>query len=316
MKNIFVTGASGFIGQALCRRLLKLNFNVTGTYRNSKLVIKNSKFKKFFIDEINMQTTWKQALNKIDCIIHCAGKSHVMNDKENVEIYDQINTWGTKKLALDAVEAGVKRLIFLSTIKVNGESQNQKNNHKIFKNTDTPNPQDKYSLSKFRAENLLREIALKTKLEIIIVRLPLVYGYNVQGNLKRLMQLVDLKIPLPFSLIKNKRSLVSIDNLIDLLIRCIDHPKASGQTFLISDGEDLSTKDLLRYIAIEKGYKIHFFPFPLSLLKFFCFIIGKSKEISRFTSSLQVDIENTKELLDWKPILSVKDGIRRMVKNK
>ncbi len=183
----------------------------------------------------------------------------------------------------------------------------------IFTNNDIPNPEDSYAISKLEAEKVLWEISAKTNLEVVVVRLPLVYGYGVKGNMARLMKLINSGIPLPFSLIKNQRSLIGIDNLVDVLIRCVDHPEASGKTFLVSDGEDLSTPDLLRHVASSMERSTRLFPFPISLLKLFGFAIGKSSEINRLTNSLQVDISFTRKILNWSPPLTVQEGIRRIM---
>ena len=181
---------------------------------------------------------------------------------------------------------------------------------------DIPNPQDLYAISKLEAERALWEFSVKTQLEIVVVRLPLVYGYGVKGSLARLIAIVRSGIPLPLDLIKNQRSMIGIDNLVDLLMSCIDHPKASGKTFLASDGEDLSTPELIKLIASSMGRKANLFPLPISILKFLGSILGKREEINRLTRSLRVDNSYTKEILNWTPPVSIKEGVRRMVQKK
>jgi len=316
MKKILVTGASGFIGSALCSELVKSDFIVCGIGRNLDNSLNNCGYEYVSIGDINSQTNWKNILEKVDCIIHCAGRAHKMSENKELDLYHLVNTKGTIRLAEEAVKAGVKRLIFLSSAKVNGESTGKINNKEIFTNKDKPEPQDSYSISKLRAEEALWEISAKKGLEVTVVRLTLVYGKEVKGNLKNLIKLVKLGIPLPLSMVKNKRSMIGIDNLINLLIRCIDHPQACGKTFLVSDGEDLSTQKLINYIAKSMGLKARLFPVPLTILKFLGFIFGKQKEVNRLTGSLRVDNNHTQKVLNWKPPLSVEEGIRRMVQGK
>lgn len=316
MKKILVTGATGFIGSALCSELVKSDFIVCGVGRNFDNSLNNSGYEYTSIGDINSETSWKNILKKVDCIIHCAGRAHKMSDNKDLDLYHLVNTKGTKRLAEEAAKAGVKRLIFLSSAKVNGESTGKINNKEIFTNKDKPDPQDSYSISKLKAEEALWEISAKKGLEVAVVRLTLVYGKEVKGNLKNLIKLVKLGIPLPLGMVKNQRSMIGIDNLINLLIRCIDHPQASGKTFLASDGEDLSTPKLINYIAIAMRLKVRLFPVPLFMLKFLGYIFGKRKEINRLTGSLRVDNNYTQKVLNWTPPVSVEEGIRRMVKRK
>ena len=190
------------------------------------------------------------------------------------------------------------------------------NNRKSFLQSDEINPIENYAISKYEAEQALLQISDKTAIETIIIRSPLVYGPSAPGNLARLIKLVSSNIPLPFSRINNKRSMVGIDNLVDLLIRCIDHPNSAGKTFLISDGEDLSTPDLINHIASSMGHKAYLFPVPMFLLKFVSRILGKQREIDRLVGSLKIDSNYTRETLNWMPPVSVTEGIRRMVQDK
>ena len=310
MEKILVTGASGFIGQKIYRQLIKLERNVCGTVRNSNL----SNLENIKVANIGGEVDWKNILSDVSCIIHCAGKAHEMNKKNNINSYHLVNTEGTKILAEQAIKYGVKRFIFLSSLKVNGENGKKINNKNIlFNNNEKINHQDFYAKSKLEAEKVLQEISLKSNLEVVVLRLPLVYGYAVKGNLSRLVKLINSGIPLPFGLIENKRSLIGVDNLIDILINCIDNPRATGKTFLVSDGEDLSTQDLIRHLATAMGKSVNIFPFPLSILKFAGFCIGFQGEIDRLLGSLQVDIEYTKKVLDWKPPFSVAEGFKKMV---
>lgn len=313
MKKICVTGANGFVGKFLCNVLKSSDKSIRGIVRTLDNSTNSSKVEYVSVGDMSSEINWKEHLNGFDCIIHCAGKAHAMNEKKNTNAYHLINTEATKVLAEQAVNSGVKRFIFLSTVKVNAESTDNNDQNKIFTNNDLPNPQDAYSKSKFEAEKMLWQISAKTNLEVVVVRLPLVYGYSTKGNLARLIKLINSGIPLPFSSINNKRSLIGIDNLVNLLIRCIDSPFAAGKTFLISDDKDLSTPDLIKLIASSMGKKARLFPFPIFLLKFLGFILGKSKEINRLVGSLRIDNSYTKKTLKWSPPLSVEEGIRRMV---
>ena len=316
MKKICITGASGFIGKSLCQTLSKLNKSVVGTVRskNSFLTLPGVNF--ILVKDNRFQTNLSQTLEDCEYIIHCAGKAHVMNKKDKLDDYNLVNAEFTKNLAIQAAKAGVKRLVFLSSIKVNGESTHQINTKLKFLHKKTSNPQDPYAISKLEAEKALWEVSSRTGLEVVVVRLPLVYGNGVKGNLARLIKLVKSGIPLPFSLVKNQRSMVGIDNLVDILIRCIDHPEASGKTFFASDGEDLSTPELIKLIASSMGRKANLFPLPIFMLKFLALIMGKREEINRLTGSLRIDNSYTKEILNWTPPISVEEGIRRMVQGK
>jgi len=313
MKKILITGATGFIAQNLIKKSLALDYLVRGITRKPIDFGNYSNLKFFFIDNINSKEKLNKALQGIDCIVHCAGKTNLSSNADNFKL---INVQFTKNLAECALKAGVKRFIFLSSIKVNGESTTKANKIKVFNYNDEPNPQDSYAISKKEAEKLLQDIALKTGLEVVIVRLPLVYGSGVKGNLKRLIKLIKLRVPLPFKKIKNKRSYIGIDNVIDLLIRCIEHPNAVGKIFLASDGKDLSTPELMNLIASAMNRSIKFFSFPIGLLKFLGFIFKKQNEVDRLVGSLQIDNSYTKKTLDWSPPISVEEGIRRMVQGK
>lgn len=316
MKNICVTGANGFVGKFLCKVLKSSDKSIRGIVRTLDTSMNSSKIEYVSVGDIKSEINWREHLNGFDCIIHCAGKAHDMNEINNVNMYHSINTEVTKVLAEQAVKSGVKRFIFLSTIKVNGESTDQINDIEKFTYNDKLNPQDLYAMSKSEAEKALWEISSRTGLEVVIVRLPLVYGYGVKGNLARLIKFVNSGIPLPLSLVKNQRSMIGIDNLVDLLIRCIDHPEASGKTFLASDEKDLSTPELIKFIASSMGKKANLFPFPISMLKFLGSVLGKREEINRLVGSLRIDNSYTKKTLNWTPPLSVEEGIRRMVQGK
>jgi nucleoside-diphosphate-sugar epimerase len=288
---------------------------VLGADRNLNSILINKNIKHISVGDIAFKKNWRDLLVDVDIIIHCAGRAHKMDDNKNIDTYQLTNLNGTKYLAEQAVEAGVKRLVFLSTVKVNGESTRQITKQK-FSHIDMLNPQDPYAISKLEAEKALWEISSRTGLEVVVLRLPLVYGYRAKGNLARLIKLVKSGIPLPLSLVKNQRSMIGIDNLIDLLILCTDHQEASGKTFLASDGKDLSTPELIKLIASLMGRGANLFPLPIFMLKFLGLISGKSEEINRLVGSLRIDNSYTKKTLNWTPPISVEEGIRRMVQGK
>ena len=326
MKKICITGINGFIGNPLFQALSKINKPVTGTVRSKDLFLRFPGAKVISIGDINLNTNWKNALVDTDCVIHCAGRAHIINETKinTLKIYRSVNVDGSKQLAKQAAEAGVKRLIFLSSVKVNGESTDNtcgdagSNNKKknMFTQNDKPDPKDPYAISKLEAEKVLWEVSNKTGLEVTVVRLPLVYGHGVKGNLAKLIKLVKSGIPLPLSMIQNQRSMIGVDNLIDLLTKCIDHPHAAGKTFLASDGEDLSTPDLISHISYAMGQSVRLFPVPIFLLKFFAHIFSKQKEIDRLVGSLRVNNSHTRQILNWIPPTSITEGIRRMIQGK
>jgi len=316
MKKICITGANGFIGKTLYKSLKAPDNHIRGLVRAIDLDNNSSETEHISVGDINSKTNWKDHLKGFDCIIHCAGLTHQMSSIKDINVYNLVNTEGTKRLAEHAVEASIKRLVFLSSVKVNGESTYQINIKQKFSYEHKPNPQDLYARSKLVAEKSLWEISSRTGLEVVVVRLPLVYGNGVKGNLEGLIKLVKSGIPLPLSLVKNQRSMIGIDNLVDLLIRCIDHPEAGGKTFLASDDEDLSTPELIKLIASSMGKKANLFPVPILMLKFLGSVFGKREEINRLVGSLRIDNSYTKEILNWTPPISVEEGIRRMVQGK
>jgi nucleoside-diphosphate-sugar epimerase len=316
MKKICVTGAKGFIGTSLCKALISSDKSIRGFVRIIDSNNNSSEIKYVPVGDISSKINWKDQLRGYDCIVHCAGRAHKMSKNEDFDLYHLVNTESTRRLAEQAAEVGVKRLVFLSSVKVNGESTGKISSREVFTNNDMPDPQNAYAISKLKAEEVLWKISAKTGLEVVIVRLPLVYGKDVKGNLSRLIKLVKSDIPLPLSMIKNRRSMIGVENLIDLLIRCIDHPKASGKTFLASDGEDLSTPELIKFIASSMGRKPNLFPLPIFMLKFLGSVFGKGEEINKLVGSLRIDNSYIKEILNWEPPISVEEGIKRMVQGK
>ena len=283
--KILITGQNGFIGKALFNFLQQQNYQVRGAVRNEQQADKDQDI--VAIGDIGPTTDWKSALVDVEVIIHLANRAHVLNDRavDPLAIFRKVNTAGTIQLAEQALKSDVKRFIFVSSIKVNGE----KTDKHPFRENDKPNPQDPYAISKLEAENTLRKIAQKSSMEIVIIRPPLVYGQGVKGNFQRLSRLVELGIPLPFSSIKNKRSLISLDNLLQILSKAVIDPAVANQTLLVSDALDLSTPQLIKKIANSIGKPARLFPFPIKLLKVIGRLTGQSEIINRLTENLQID---------------------------
>jgi nucleoside-diphosphate-sugar epimerase len=265
------------------------------------------------VGEVGVQTDWSAALAGVDCVIHCAARAHAMHEVEAdaLAAYRAVNVVGTQRLAQQAAALGVRRLVFLSSIKVNGE---QTALGAPFLFSDTPAPEDPYGVSKWEAEQALWAVSAQTGLEVVVVRPPLVYGPGVKGNLLRLLRWVARGVPLPLGAVHNQRSLVGLSNLVDLLLRCAEHPAAPGQTFLASDGQDLSTPQLIRLMAEGMNRPARLLPVPVALLQAGGSLLGKRREIDRLVGSLQVDSAYTQTQLGWTPPVSVEDGAREMAR--
>ncbi|EKO3914441.1 SDR family oxidoreductase [Vibrio metschnikovii] len=305
-KSILLTGTTGFIGTNLVNALtLKSDLIIKSVVRRA---VNEGDELSFEVGEINASTDYRLALNNTNIVIHCAARAHVASHAtvDSLAQFRAVNTEGTLNLAQQAAEAGVKRFIFLSTIGVHGIS-----NTKPFLINDTPAPVEDYAVSKLEAEIGLKKIAEETGMEVVIIRPPLVYGSNAPGNFGKLAKLASKNLPLPFGAVKNLRSLVAVDNLVDLIITCIDHPKAANQTFLVSDDHDVSTSELLHAMTLAAGKKPRLLPIPMSWLYLAGKLTGKKVIIDRLCGSLQVDINHTKEMLDWKPSVSFNDGIQK-----
>lgn len=301
-SKIILTGGSGFLGTHLLKNELLHGCLAIG--RTKPQNYENFK-------EINFSEDKKieEVLLEKDVVIHLAARNHVMNDKSTFPLikYREVNTELTLKLAKKAANAGVKRFIFISTVKVLGEKTMAGSS---FKNDDVLNPQDPYSISKAEAEEGLKEIGNQYNMEIVIIRPPLVFGKGVKGNFKSLLSLVRLQTALPFGSIKNKRSFVSIDNLSDLILTCIDHPKAINQIFMVSDDHDLSTPEFILKLAKAGRKKIFLFRFPVILLYISLKLLGKLGIYERLCSSMVINIEYTKKQLNWKPPFKIEDSLK------
>lgn len=316
MSIVLVTGASGFIGQRVCSVFVARGYTVSAVVRSGLWHPQSpaGTLRMFAVGGMNASTEWAETLEGVDSVIHCAARAHVIKEtaRNPLEEFRMVNVGGTIRLAEQCVSAGVRRFIFLSSIGVLGTNTNSRG---PFSASDIPAPAEDYALSKLEAEEGLRELARTSSMEVVIVRPPLVYGRGVKGNFARLLQLLERGIPLPLSAVENRRSLVGIDNLVDLLLRCVEHPRAAGEVFLVSDGEDLSVSSLLQRMARMMGRSPRLFPVPVSLLRLAGAVTGRQVEVDRLVGSLQVDITRTRELLDWNPPLTVDEGLRRMFQN-
>jgi nucleoside-diphosphate-sugar epimerase len=306
--KVLVTGATGFLGAPLAGCLnTNTMYEVTcAARRKTQLNCDRT----ILVDGLDLDTDWSSALADQQVVIHTAARAHIMKDEvpDQLAEYRKVNVGGTLNLARQAAEAGVRRFVFISSIKVNGE---QTPPNEPFTAEDSPAPADPYGISKLEAEQGLQQIALETGMELVIIRPPLVYGPGVKGNFASMIKLVEKGLPLPFGAIDNRRSLVGLDNLVDLIITCIDHPNAANQVFLVSDGEDLSTSGLLRRVAKAMGKPSRLIPVPAGLLQLGATALGKKAVGQRLLGSLQVDISATQERLDWTPPVSVDEGLRR-----
>ena len=308
MSRILVTGASGFVGQALLRELVAAGHEVNAAVRNQQAALNvANQARSVITGEISEETDWGEAVQGCESVIHLAARVHVMKEKaeDPLEAFRRVNVRGTGQLAQAALKAGVKRFIYLSSIKVNGEQTQVV----PFAHDDTPAPGDAYAQSKSEAEVLLREFEGKG-LETVIVRSPLVYGPGVKGNFLALMKWVAQGIPLPLACIENSRSLVYVGNLVDALMVCVTHEQAAGETFLISDQHDFSTPDLICELARTIGRRPRLFCVSPFVLQFIARLAGRSDEAQRLLSSLVVDTSRLTDILQWRPPYTAQTGLR------
>ena len=315
-KRIFITGADGFVGRALAVYMSTQKHQMIAAVRKphpefARLAEQN-KWMLVSVGDIGPETDWQAALDGVEAIVHLAARVHIMHDIaiDPLAQFRMVNVRGTERLAHMAASAGVRRFIFLSSIKVNGEGTPL---GQPFTETDSPNPQDAYALSKWEAEQALMKISRETGLEVVILRPPLVYGPEVKANFLRLMQWVAWGVPLPFGATRNRRSLIYIGNLVSAIDACLTHPSAANQTFLVSDGEDVSTSDLIRGLAGEMGRKARLISLPPALLSAVAKMIRKGQEAERLLSSLQVDSSRIRRTLNWQPPYTLQAGIRQTV---
>jgi nucleoside-diphosphate-sugar epimerase len=311
VKRVLVTGANGFIGTALCKKLHSDGLEVIAALRRPDTPFRLPGMQSISVGRIDNRTDWTAAVAGADAVVHMAARVHVMADTANdpLSLYRQVNVEGTGNLAGQAAGAGVKRFVYLSSIKVHGEENDQ-----AYSETDALRTEDDYGISKMEAEEKLKAITRQTSMEHVILRPPLVYGPGVKANFLVLMRWIDRRIPLPLGSVANRRSLIYVGNLVDAVIRCLTHIDARNQTFLVSDCRDLSTPDLIRLIAAALGRPSYLPPFPPAWLRTLGRVSGKTEAVSRLLGSLTVDTAKIIQTLDWVPPFSVQSGLHETAK--
>lgn len=307
--RVLVTGSNGFVGRALCGRLAEDAHAVVPAVRGACGLVGE-----VIVGDIDGEPAWRSALGNCDAVVHLAARVHVMHDTaiNPLTVYRATNTDATLNLARQAAKVGAKRFVYLSSIKVNGEATEP---DRPFHADDPPVPEDAYAISKYEAEQGLMVIAKETGMEVVIIRSPLVYGPGVKGNFASLVKWVRKGLPLPFGALKNKRSLVALDNLVSFIALCADReksPTAANKVFLISDGEDVSTTELLHIVAMAYGKKVFFIPVPQGWLNIVAKMLGKTEVASRLLGSLVVDNSPARDVLGWHPVVTMEEQLRKM----
>ena len=307
--TVLVTGANGFVGSTLCSKIARDGMQTRGAVRLFSTGQRNTET--IDVGEVSSKTNWFSALENVQQVVHCAARVHMVNERSSTPLaaFRSVNVEGTANLARQAAATGVRRFVFLSSVKVNGEFTET---GQPFTADDAPAPKDPYGVSKYEAEQLLRQIAAETGMEVVIIRPPLVYGPGVKANFESMMRWLARGLPLPLAAVtENRRSLVALDNLVDLIVTCLNHPAAANQTFLVSDGEDLSTAQLLKRMGAAIGQPARLFYLPPTLLKLGATVLNRPGIYQRLCGSLQLDITKTRQLLGWAPPVSVDEGLRR-----
>lgn len=306
--SILVTGANGFVGRSLCAALIKDGHKVRGAVRRNDGIV-HPAISRVNVGEINSQTDWSEALADIDVVIHLAARVHVMRETSvnPLDDFRQANVIGTEHLARSAAALGVERLVFVSSIKVNGEET--KEGHP-YTQTDIPSPQNLYGVSKWEAEKALFQLGKDTDLQVVIIRPPLIYGAGVKGNFERMLRFLSKGIPLPLAAVKNLRSMIYVENLAHALGICAIHPEAAGKTYLVCDDEDISTPDMISILLQRLGKPVRVFSIPVALLKLGGVVFRKSTDVSRLIGSLQIDSQKIRQELDWHPPFTLQQGLQ------
>lgn len=306
--NVLVTGAGGFVGGYLSKALLENGNRVSAIVRKP---LQEPAAVNVIVSNLSPNDDFQAILKGVDVVVHLAGRAHVMNDQASdpYQAYYDVNVRLTKALAEQAASCGVKRFVFLSSVKVNGESTTSK----AFAESDAPKPEDDYGKTKYEAEKALNEIARGSAMDVVIIRPPLVYGKGVKANFKSLVQLLQLPIPLPLGSINNKRSMIYVENLVDFIVTCLTHEKAKNQTYLVSDNDDISISQLIRCIKNASNKKALLLPVSESWLKFIFKLIGKLSLFNRLCNNLQVDITKANGELNWQPPFTVEYGISKTI---
>ena len=304
--RFLITGANGFVGRPLCKELFNRGCQVRAAMRSHGQL--SAPGETVTVGAIDRETDWSAALSGVDAVIHLAARVHVMKDEaaDPLAEFIKVNLYGTSNLAQQAASAGVKRFVYVSSVKVNGE---QTTVNRPFLETDEPDPQDPYAVSKWRAEQDLQRIARETGLEVVIVRPPLVYGPGVKGNFISLLAAIDRGIPLPLAGANYARSMVYVGNLVDALIACATYPAATGQTYLVSDGDDVSTAMLVDMIARSLGRNNRAFNFPHAILRAVATVLGRTEQVDRLFGSLRVNDEKLRRDLAWSPPYTLEQGL-------
>lgn len=303
--KVLVTGATGFVGKALCEMLMASGYAVVPAVRG-----KSGMPHEVVVGNLEASTDWQFALSGCDAVAHLAARVHVMNDtaQDPLTLYRATNTEVTLNLARQAAQAGAKRFVFISSIKVNGEGSDEP-----YRETDVPAPEDAYAISKWEAEQGLQQIAQETGMEVVILRPPLVYGPGVKANFLRLLRTVERGWPLPLGAIRNRRSLLYLGNFVDAIRLCVEHPAAGGQTFLLDDGEAVSTPELIRAVARAMGRSARLLAVPGGVLELAGTLLGKRAAVARLTGSLFVDGSSIRTRLGWTPPYSLEAGLAATV---
>ncbi len=303
--KVLITGAGGFVGRHLCEKMLHQGWKVRAAVRAPCPLPLGVEIAA--VGTIDGETDWTDVLSGVDAIIHLAARAHVMRETkaDSMAIFRAVNVTATEHLAHAAVKAGIRRFVFISTVKVNGETTP----NLPFSESMPVDPQDAYGLSKWEAEQHLRSISDGTGMELVILRPPLVYGPGVRANFLRLLSIANSGLPLPLESVKNRRSLIYVGNLVSAIQACLEHPSASGQTFLVSDGEDMSTAELIRRIGKALGRPVRLWPMPIGILQTLGGLLGRSAEAERLFDSLVIDNSKIRQLLDWNPPFTVDMGL-------